>query len=136
MTWLDVRQKQVAVQQNTGQQIVEVVCNASGQAADGFQSFGLPQALVSFVVPGKIFLHRQRRVGMTVCTRHPPHCPPHRPRSVRGLGFDLKVFELTSKKIAKQSFRLIRIFGLNEVPKANRRGYSALSAKPSLQSRT
>ncbi len=43
MAWFKTGHEQVAVQQDSGQKIVEVVSHAAGQAADSFQLLGLPR---------------------------------------------------------------------------------------------
>ena len=48
---LDVARSRSQYSSTPVSKIVEVVRHAAGQAADRFQPFGLPQALVGFVVP-------------------------------------------------------------------------------------
>ena len=121
MARLQMGHEQIAVQQHSGQQVVEVVSHASGQTADGFESLGLPQTLLGLVVLAGRLRPGPGPSRLAVRARHAPCGPAYRPAiCARRLRIDLKTVALPREQFRQQSFRFGPPFGMNEVSEAER----------------
>ena len=136
MAWLEIGQEQIAVQEHSGQKIIEIVGDASGQTTNRFQPLGLMQTLLGLAVARRVFCHGENIVSIAVCTRHSPRTPAHRLGIRTGkVGVDLKAVALPLEQFSKQPFSLRTIFRMNKVPEAQRSRNACAAAEHLFQRR-
>src|SRR5579864_4351293 len=123
MVGFEIGHEQVAIQKDSGEEIVEVVGDASGQTTDGLQFLGLAKALGHLLVMGSILGEDEREVGLAVCAGYPPAGPAQRTAVVAiGRRIELKAVALPLEQFAKKAFAFRTILRVNEIAKTESGG--------------
>src|SRR6266436_9411804 len=108
--------QQVAVEQNAGQQVIEVVCDSSRQPSDDFHLLGFAQMFFHPPALGRVREHRDQEGGLAsrVASERHRQLPPELGTVFAPVTlFDFEGAPFATQQLAQQSFVWRKIVGIN-----------------------